>query len=99
MLDVGAGSMLAAAVAVASAQTEDDLRLADASLTNAAQGLGRSVSHTTGQLASEISALNAYADPKTGLPAWQAKLLAARAAASDASDAAERTVIDIMATA
>ncbi|MCU0901077.1 MAG: methyl-accepting chemotaxis protein [Cypionkella sp.] len=91
-LDAGARSMFAAAVAVASAQTEDDLRLADANLTNTAQSLSRSLDHVTGPLATRITDLIAYADPKSGLPIRQASLLAAREAAVLASDAAESTM-------
>lgn len=98
-LDSGARSIFAGAVAVAAAQTKDDLRLADATLTNASKALSRSIANTKGVLATEISSLLGYTDPNTGLSAQQASLLAARAAAVDASVAAKRSVVDLTGTA
>jgi methyl-accepting chemotaxis protein len=94
-LDSSARSLFAAAVAVAAAQTETDLRLMQTNMLGAAQSLTRSVSGTEGALASEVSALLAYTDPQTGLAARQASLLAARAAAFDASEVARQNVVDL----
>ncbi|MDO9640889.1 MAG: methyl-accepting chemotaxis protein [Pseudotabrizicola sp.] len=98
-IDAGARSTFAAAVAVASVRTAEDLPRANTNLAAAVQVLTRSLAGTEGPLAAEVAALLAYADPATGLPAQQADLLAARATAVAASEEAQARVIELSGTA
>ena len=98
-LDSSARSLFASAIAVAAADTETDLRMADALMVNAAEALGRSLVGLEGELATEITTLMAFTNRETGLTAQQTDLLAARADAIEASELARRSVVDLTGTA